>query len=71
MIGKDSWINLPVGSNLVDHLNVCGPLDMGYGMLTKGRPMSTSHTPMSSFTTFMRRGQTLSLATRTNIWVSQ
>lgn len=22
MIAKDSWINLPVGSNLIDHLNV-------------------------------------------------
>lgn len=23
MIAKESWINLPVGSNLIDHLNVC------------------------------------------------
>ena len=25
MIGSDSWINLPVGYNLVDHVNVCLP----------------------------------------------
>jgi cellobiose dehydrogenase (acceptor) len=27
MAAKDSWINLPVGSNLVDHLNVRQSLD--------------------------------------------
>lgn len=30
MIAKDSWINLPVGSNLVDHLNVCVSQDISH-----------------------------------------
>lgn len=62
MIKSDSWINLPVGYNLNDHVGVRKSLS-NLCMFTRiadpgNRPMSRLRIPMSSFTTTTMHGTT-------------
>lgn len=57
MIGEEDWINLPVGENLVDHVNVSilrlSPLSFILPLILL-RPMLLFSIPMLYSTTFMR-----------------